>query len=103
MGDLLAALNCVVVDCKDPTKCGPCDKAYDGPAGHSELHFEIPKLISGIGEDAIAFIGSADRKEQYRVYYNPAQIKYHSYRKRGRNKPYVYIEKTPNENGMYDG
>jgi len=101
--DLLAALNCVVVDCKNPTKCGPCDKAYDGPAGHSELHFEIPKTIGGIGSDAIVFVGSADRQERYRVYYNPAQIKYHSYRRRGRNKPYVYIEKTPNENGMYDG
>lgn len=102
-GDLLTALNCVVVDCKDPTKCGPCDKAYDGPAGHSEMHFEIPKTVEGIGSDAIAFVGSADRQERYRIYYNPAQMKYHSYRKRYRNKPYVYIEKTPNENGNYDG
>ena len=101
--DLLAALNCVVIDCKDPTKCGPCDKAYDGPAGHSEMHFEIPKLLGGIGSDALVFIGSADRKEKYRVYYNPTQLKYHSYRRYGKNKPYVYIEKTPNENGNYDG
>ena len=27
---------------------------------------------------------------------------YHQYRKRGRNKPYVYIDVTPNENNMYD-
>jgi len=25
-----------------------------------------------------------------------------NYRKRGRNKPFVYIDTTPNENGMYD-
>lgn len=101
--DLLMALNCVVVDCKDPTKCGPCGKSYSGPAGHSELHFEIPKLVGGIGEDALAFVGSADRQVRYNVYYNPSQLKYHQYKLFGKNKPYVYIEKTPNENGNYDG
>lgn len=101
--DLLTALNCVVVDCKDPVKCGPCDKIYNGPAGRSELHFEIPKTVGGIGSDALVFVGSADRKERYRIYYNPTELAYHKYRKRGANKPYVYIEKTPNENGMYDG
>lgn len=97
------ALNCVVVDCKDPTKCGPCDKCYNGPAGKSEMHFEIPKTLTGIGSEAITFVGSADRQERYRVYYNPNQLTYHKYRKRGADKPYVYIEKTPNENGNYDG
>lgn len=101
--DLLMALNCVVVDCKDPTKCGPCDKCYNGPAGKSEMHFEIPKTLTGIGSEAITFVGSADRQERYRVYYNPNQLTYHKYRKRGADKPYVYIEKTPNENGNYDG
>lgn len=101
--DLLEALNCVVVDCKDPTKCSACDKPYDGPAGHSEMHFEIPKTVSGIGADAITFVGSADRKEKYRVYYSPTQVKYQKYRRKYKDKPYVYIEKTPNENGNYDG
>lgn len=101
--DLLTALNCVVVDCKDPTKCGACDRTYSGPAGHSELHFEIPKTIDGLGEDAIFFVGSADRQERYRVYYSPTQVKYNRYRRRHQDKPYVYIEKTPNENGKYDG
>lgn len=102
-GELLTALNCVVVDCKDPTKCGPCDKAYSGVAGESEMHFEIPKTINGLGEDAIYFVGSADRKERYRVYFNPAQVKYNKYRRRHKDMPYVYIERTPNENGNYDG
>lgn len=100
--DLLMALNCVVVDCKDPSKCDIC-KPYYGEAGRSELHFEIPQLVSGIGNDALFFVGSADRQVKYRVYFSPIQAKYHKYRKRTLNKPYVYIEKTPNENGKYDG
>ena len=96
--DLLTALNCVVVDCKDPAKCRACDKPYSGPAGHSELHFEIPKTMEGLD-----FVGSADRQERYRVYYSPAQVKYNRYRRRHQDRPYVYIEKTPNENGNYDG
>ena len=102
-GDLLTALNCVVVDCKDPTKCSACDRPYNGSFGHSELHFEIPPTLTGIGLDAIAFVGSADREFQYKVYTNPVQAKYHKYRRRSHNRPYVYIETTPNENGMFDG
>ena len=101
--DLLTAINCVVVDCKDPTKCSACDKPYSGPAGRSEMHFQIPQVISGIGEDALFFVGSADRQVRYKVYFTPSQAKYHKYRRYNANKPYVYIEKTPNENGMYDG
>lgn len=96
-GDLLTAINCINVDCEDPTKC------CNNKAGYSEKHFEIPQLISGIGEDAIYWIGSADRKQQYSTYYTPVQASYHKYNKRRKTKPYVYIEKTPNENGMYDG
>lgn len=56
-----------------------------------------------MGSDAIFFVGSADRKVQYKVYTNPTQAKYHKYHRRTANKPYVYIEQTPNENGRFDG
>lgn len=95
-GDLLTAINCVVVDCKDPAKC--CNNS----AGYSEKHFEIPQTIAGLGEDSIYWVGSADKKQSYSVYYSPVQAKYHKYKRRA-DKPYVYIERTPNENGMYDG
>ena len=37
------------------------------------------------------------------IYYtNPIVMKYHKYRVRGKNKPYVWIDITPNENNMYD-
>lgn len=96
-GDLITTINCINVDCDDPTKC--CNNA----AGVSEKHFEIPQLIGGIGDDSIFWIGSADRKEPFKVYYSPTQAKYHKYRKRGANTPYVLINKSPNNNKMYDG
>lgn len=96
-GDLLTAINCIDVDCKDPTKC--CTSL----GVTSELHFEIPQLLPGLGDDAIYWIGSADRKQRYKVYFTPSQVKYHKYKKRNLNKPYVYIEPTPNQNGMFDG
>ena len=96
-GDLLTAINCIEVDCNDPSKC------CNNQAGYSEKHFEIPQTIAGIGTDSIYWIGSADRKQQFAVYYSPVQAKYHKYNKRKVNRPYVYIERTPNKNGMYDG
>ena len=96
-GDLLTTISCINVDCNDPSKC------CNNKAKNKKKHFEIPQLINGIGEDAIYWIGSADRKQPYSVYYSPIQASYHKYNKRKANKPYVYIEKSPNKNGMYDG
>lgn len=53
--DLMLAINCIEVDCKDPAKC------CNAPSGKSVLHFEIPQLVDSMGLDAIDFIGSADR------------------------------------------
>lgn len=96
-GDLLTAINCIDVECDNPSKC------CNNQAGFSEKHFEIPQTIAGIGDDSIYWIGSVDRKQPYSIYYSPIHASYHKYNKRKVNKPYVYIEKTPNKNGMYDG
>ena len=96
-GDLLTAINCIDVDCGNSTKC------CNNQAGYSDKHFEIPQTIAGIGEDSIYWIGSADRKQSYSVYYSPVQASYNKYKRHKKDKPYVYIERTPNENGMYDG
>lgn len=95
--DLMVAINCIDVDCADPTKC--CSIS----SNKSALHFEIPQLMDDLGESAIFYIGSVDREVPYDVYFSPSALTMHKYKRRGKDKPYVYIEKTPNENNMYDG
>lgn len=95
--DLMVAINCVDVDCADPGKC--CSTL----SGKTALHFEIPQLMDDLGESAIFYIGSVDREVPYDVYFSPSAITMRKYKRRGKDKPYVYIEKTPNENNMYDG
>ena len=95
--DLMMAINCIDVDCKSLDKC-PCGNDLTKP----ELHFEIPQLLNDFGETAIEFIGSINRETQFKVYTNTS-FRYHKYSRRGADKPYVYIETTPNENNMYDG
>ena len=95
--DLGIAINCIELDCKDPAKC------CNNPSGKTAMHFEIPQLVDDFGDDAILYIGSTDRQQSFKVYTNPTSFKYNKYKARGAEKPYVYLEKTPNENKMYDG
>ena len=103
LGDMMVAINCVEVDCKDQNKCSCISSLANAKMAK---HFEIPQLMPGLGVDALAFVGSTDRSHAFKVYYNLEAIKYQQhyqkYRKRPNNKPFVYIEKTPNKNGMYD-
>lgn len=95
--DLFMAVNCIEVDCKSLDKC-PCDVSYSKPVAH----FEIPQTLNDIQGGGIEYIGTIDKSISFKVYTSRA-FKYHKYRKRGAEKPYVYIETTPNENNMYDG
>ena len=103
LGDMMVAINCVEVDCKDQNKCSCISSLANAKMAK---HFEIPQLMPGLGVDALAFVGSTDRSHAFKIYYNLEAIKYQQhyqkYRKKPNNKPFVYIEKTPNENGMYD-
>ena len=94
--DLLMSINCIETDCKSLDKC-PCGKNITKP----ELHFEIPQIVNDLASDSIEFIGSIDKGVQFKVYTNTS-FQYHRYKRRGANKPYVYIDVTPNENNMYD-
>ena len=94
--DLLLAINCIPVNCADPAKC--CNFNLTKPTHH----FEIPQLMNDLGEDSIEFIGSVDREIQFK-YYTSTSYQYHKYKRNKSNEPYVYVETTPNENGMYDG
>ena len=94
--DLLMSINCIELDCLSLDKC-PCGKGYTKP----QLHFQIPQLVNDFADESVEFIGSIDKQIQYKVYTSTA-FNYHQYLRRGANKPYVYIETTPNENNMYD-
>lgn len=103
LGDMMTAINCIEVDCKDQNKCSCMSSLANAKMAK---HFEIPQLMPGLGADALAFVGSTDRSHTFKVYYNLEAIKYQryyqKYRKRYNPKPFVYVEKTPNKNGMYD-
>lgn len=67
------------------------------------MHFEIPQIITDFGIDGIAYVGSPDRQNPFLVYTSiPQWSMYHKYRKRGKNKPFIFIDTTPNESGFYD-
>ena len=93
--DLLLALNCIPVDCKDLEKC----RCRETLGATPTAHFEMPQVLS----DTISYIGSVDKRIPFTFYTSSYQWNfYRPFRKRGKNKPYVYVDMTPNENGMYD-
>lgn len=96
--DLLLSINCINVDCKDLEKCGCRSDSCDTITAH----FEIPQLLTEFSGGGIEYIGTTDKSTPFIYYMNPTVMQYHKYRKRAKNKPYVYIDTTPNENNMYD-
>lgn len=97
--DLYLSINCVPVDCKDLERCR-C--AGQDDCLTPTAHFEIPQIVNDYGSLSIDYIGSSDRQNPFIYYTSSTAYRYHKYRKRGKNKPYVWIDTTPNENGMYD-
>lgn len=95
--DLMYAINCIELDCQSLDKC--CNTSnFSKP----ELHFEIPQLVNDFGDSAIEYIGSTDKQVPFK-YYTTVAFKHHGTKLRGKDKPYVYIQTTPNEDNMYDG
>lgn len=96
--DLYLSINCIPVDCKSLDKCRCKNQDFSTPT----LHFEIPQILNDYGSLSIDYIGSTDKQLPF-VYYTSATVfRQHKYRKRGKDRPYVWIDTTPNENGMYD-
>ena len=93
--EMFSAINCVEVNCDYMSKC--CQL----PLGKKALHFEIPPIMYINGVNTIKFIGSIDRKFKYIVYTDDS-YRFHSYKKRGANKPYVYVDTAINSNGNLD-
>lgn len=97
--DLIMSINCISVDCESLDKC-PCDKTS---CGKPVAHFEVPQILFDIG-NPIFYLGSSDKSTSFTYYTRPYnQIKYyHKYRKRGKNKPWVFIDVAPNSRGFLD-
>ena len=99
--DLVAAINCVPVDCETLDKC----KCRGSVCGSPIAHFQIPQVLLdyGIG-NSIKYIGSPDKQHSFLVYtQNIDKIRtYQKYRKRGKERPWVFIDVTPNQNGFLD-
>lgn len=96
--DLYLSINCIPVDCKDIERC----RCGGSDCVTPTAHFEIPQLLNDYGLQAIDYIGSTDRQLPFIHYTSSTAFRHHKYRKRGKDKPYVWIDTTPNENGMYD-
>lgn len=97
--DLLLTINCIPVDCKDLDKC-ICTSPH---VGTPVAHFEIPQILNDLGGKSIDYIGSTDKQQPFLYTTSVYNFNYtRKYRKRGKNKPLVYIDTTPNERGFYD-
>lgn len=97
--DLYLSINCIPVECKDIERCR-C--GYTADCSEMTAWFQIPQLVNDLGPMAINYIGSPDKQNPFIYYTSPRSLRNHKFRKRGKNKPYVWIDTTPNENGMYD-
>lgn len=100
--DLLMSLNCIPVDCDSLDKCG-CNATNCG--SDPVAHFQIPQLLFDYGlKKAIYYIGTVDKQHPFIVYTRPFDrvSTIQKYRKRGKDKPWVYIDVTPNQEGLLD-
>lgn len=95
--DLYISINCIPVDCTDIERCR-CINSEGTPTAH----FEIPQIVNDYGNLSIDYIGSVDRQLPFIFYTSSTAFRYHKYRKRGKERPYVWIDTTPNKNGMQD-
>lgn len=101
LDDLVISLNCIPVDCDTLDKC----KCRGTVCGEPTAHFQIPQILFdfGLGK-AIRYIGSSNKEYSFLFYTKTIdKIKsYQKYRKRGKDKPWVYIDITPNSEGLLD-
>ena len=96
--DLLVAINCVDVDCESLERCSCGGDGCVTPTAH----FQIPQIMSEFGSDSIDYIGSIDRKLRFTIVKSLAELRMLKYRKRGKDRPYVWIDFAPNAEGMLD-
>lgn len=97
--DLFVAINCVSVDCESLERCS-CGMSTD--CGTLVAHFQIPQLIWDIGPSSLDYVGSVDRLLKYNVVSSLSELQMRKYRKRGKDKPFVWLDFAPNSSGLLD-
>lgn len=95
--DLLLSINCIKVDCNSIEQC-QCFSSSPGDIAH----FQIPQIITYYGKDAIRYIGSTDKQNKFKIISSLTELQTAKYKKRGRNKPIVWVNYQPNADGMLD-
>lgn len=95
--ELTQAIRCIPVDCSDIERCCVSDEENE-----KLKHFELPQLVLDFGIEAIEYLGPSDGSINYKVYFDNSW-KYHTKKARASNRPYVWIDSSPNSNGNYDG
>lgn len=99
--DLVMSINCIPVDCETLDKC----KCRGKVCGTPMAHFQIPQILLDFGlGNSIKYLGSSDKEHPFLVYtHNIDKIKtLQQYRKRGKDRPWVFIDVTPNSEGLLD-
>lgn len=100
--DLYMSINCIKTDCESLERCG-CSNNIPFISNPKLIpHFEIPQIVNEYTDSSIEYMGSTDRQNNFLIYTSHNSLKSHKYRKRGKDKPYVFIDTTPNSNNMYD-
>ena len=98
--DLVTSINCLEVDCKSIENCNLCNSNLN--IRETKIpHVEIPQIVTDLGVDAIQYFGTVDRNTPFKIY-TDISYQYHKYNRWLGRKPYIYIDTSPNENGMYD-
>lgn len=98
--DLVTSINCLEVDCKPIENCNLCNSNLN--VRETKIpHVEIPQIVTDLGVDAIQYFGTVDRNTPFKIY-TDISYQYHKYNRWLGRKPYIYIDTSPNENGMYD-
>lgn len=98
--DLVTSINCLEVDCKPIENCNLCNSNLNVRETNIP-HVEIPQIVTDLGVDAIQYFGTVDRNIPFKIY-TDISYQYHKYNRWLGRKPYIYIDTSPNENGMYD-
>lgn len=93
--DLLMSIKCITLSKESLDQCPISNNK------NLSWHFEIPQLVNDFADDAIEYIGTSDKRTQFKTY-TSTSYQYHKYKRRGCDLPFVYIDTSPNCNNMYD-